>query len=251
MTDFIKIDRTRKRGHQTGGFGIEILWPGLVQTKGDSGMGAIGRIDHAKVSPGTVVPMHPHKDDEILTYLRSGRVRHLDTVGHAEEISDTRMMLMGAGHTFQHEEQVLHEGGVLEGLQIFLRPRSPDLEPRVQFHDFESPFSNNHWRLIVAPEGAPLTVRSEVWIHDVRLQPGITLALPDAPATDLSRLVYVFTGQVEIAGLTLEAGESLLVSSENLCLQAVGQSDIVLFTTDTAAPVFRGGMFSGNVLNQY
>ena len=94
--------------------------------------------------------MHPHRDDEILTYLRRGRVRHRDSVGHVEEISPTRLMLMNAGHRFEHEEEVLE--GPLEALQIFLRPRAADLEPLVQFHDFGAALSEGAWRLVAGPE---------------------------------------------------------------------------------------------------
>ncbi|GLY61104.1 pimeloyl-CoA dehydrogenase [Pectobacterium brasiliense] len=248
MAEFIKFNKTLKRAHKVGGFGIEILWPGLVQNKGDSGIGAIGRIDHAAVSPGTVIPMHPHRNDEILTYLRSGLVRHLDTEGHSEEISATRLMLMGAGHTFQHEEYVMPQGEVLEGLQIFLRPTSPDLEPCVQFHEFATAFSINKWRSVAGPESAPLKVRSNAWIQDARLEPQTELALPDSPSGEITRLIYVFAGDIRIGDFTLHSGESLLVGSEHLSLKAERQSDVVLFTTDTKGPVFKGGMFSGNIL---
>src|SRR5690554_6725929 len=87
----VKFDRSSKKHHGRGGFQIEILFPGLAAgSREDSGIGTIGRIDHARVQPGTLIPMHPHRDDEILTYLRSGRVRHSDTVGKAEEISPAR-----------------------------------------------------------------------------------------------------------------------------------------------------------------
>lgn len=86
-----KIPREKKKRHGSGGFRIEILFPGapLGSTR-DSGIGTIGRVDDAQVQPGTLVEMHPHRDDEILTYLRSGRVLHRDTVGDAEEISAIR-----------------------------------------------------------------------------------------------------------------------------------------------------------------
>ena len=158
-----KLGREMKRRHQAGEFGIEILHPGLADNAGDSGIGALGRIDHARVGEGTVVRMHPHKDDEILTYLRGGRVRHQDTEGHLEEISATRLMMMNAGRSFQHEETVID--GPLTGLQIFLRPHAPDLDPMVQFHDFGTAHSVNEWRLIAGPRDAPLTVRGEVQAH--------------------------------------------------------------------------------------
>ncbi|HZH36877.1 MAG TPA: pirin family protein, partial [Flavisolibacter sp.] len=76
----IKIGNKEKLRKQHGGFGIDILYPGTYDpTANDTGIGTIGRIDQAKVLPGTLIPMHPHRDDEILTYLRSGRVKHLDS----------------------------------------------------------------------------------------------------------------------------------------------------------------------------
>lgn len=69
MSNPVKIDRSVKHGRHSGGLGIEILFPGLILENGDSGVGAIGRIDHAHFRPGSRVPMHPHKNDEILTYL--------------------------------------------------------------------------------------------------------------------------------------------------------------------------------------
>ena len=72
MTAMAKLEWTIKSGRQVNGFSIEILLPGASLDNGDSGIGAIGRIDHARVTPGTVIHMHPHKDDEILTYLPPG-----------------------------------------------------------------------------------------------------------------------------------------------------------------------------------
>lgn len=43
-----KIDNTIKYGRQHGGFGIQILYPGLVKPKlNDTGLYTVGRIDHA------------------------------------------------------------------------------------------------------------------------------------------------------------------------------------------------------------
>jgi redox-sensitive bicupin YhaK (pirin superfamily) len=41
--------------------------------------------------------MHPHRDDEILTYLRSGIAEHKDTEGNIEIITNKRLMMMNAG----------------------------------------------------------------------------------------------------------------------------------------------------------
>src|SRR5699024_2897063 len=78
-----KMDASVKTGKQRGGFGIEILYPGAAfSNPTDSGLAGIGRIDQARVNPGTLIPMHPHRNDEILTYIRTGRVKHTDSGGN-------------------------------------------------------------------------------------------------------------------------------------------------------------------------
>jgi quercetin 2,3-dioxygenase len=242
----IKIHRGIARGDWTRGFAVEILHPGRTLKSGDSGIGAIGRIDRARVQPGHVIAMHPHRDDEILTYVRAGKMLHRDTIGNQEPVTSTRLMMMNAGHTFQHEEEMIGPEPT-EAVQIFLRPRAPDLEPKVRFHDFKEAVSRDAWRLIAAPEGAPLTVRAQAWVQDARLSAGTGLALPAPQAVGVVRLLYVVSGKVTVAGITLEPGESLYLDEGAWTVTAESQCDVVLFTTDPAAPVFKGGMFSGNV----
>lgn len=106
-----KIDNNIKYGRQHSGFGVQILYPGLIRPQlKDSGFATLGRIDHARITPGTLIPMHPHKDDEILTYLRSGEVQHLDSEGFTGIISNQHLMIMNAGAKFFHEERVLEAG---------------------------------------------------------------------------------------------------------------------------------------------
>jgi quercetin 2,3-dioxygenase len=245
VTRPLLLPRALKERHGSGGFGIEILYPGLAEQGDDSGLGAIGRIDHAKVTAGTIIRMHPHRDDEILTYLRRGTVRHRDSAGHVEEISPTRLMLMNAGRRFEHEEEVL--GEPLEALQIFLRPKAADLEPMVQFHDFSAARSEGAWRLIAGPQTAPLTVRGAAWVQDRHFPAGEGASLPPPLVAAAVRLVYLFAGRVRVDDTSLDAGESLLVGQGDHRVEAETASDLVLFTTDPAAEIFRGGMFSGNV----
>jgi hypothetical protein len=97
---------------------------------------------------------------------------------------------MNAGHTFQHEEEILGPDAT-EALQIFLRPRATELEPKVQFYDFGEAFSRDAWRLLAAPEEAPLEVRAQAWVQDVRLSAGASLPLPALQAAGAVRLLYV------------------------------------------------------------
>ena len=245
-----KIDATIKYGKQHGGFGLQILYPGLIRPQlNDSGFSTLGRIDHTRITPGTLIPMHPHQDDEILTYLRSSKVRHYDSEGQTDIISNQKLMLMNAGARFSHEEKVLEEGGVLEGLQIFIRPEIGGLKPQVQFHELEDAYSINQWRKIAGKgQDYPLLIRSNTWLMDMQLEKSKPSGLPVAPAENIAFLFYVFQGSIQVNNsMSLAAGESVLVEEESPLFQALETSDIVLFMTQTTANHFDEGMYSGNL----
>lgn len=243
------ISNQQKIVKKNGGFGIEILFPGKAIGSEDSGIGTIGRIDQATVTPGTLVPMHPHQDDEILTYLRSGIVEHKDTEGNIEVITNTRLMMMNAGSKFQHEELVLPAGEVLTALQIFIRPETGGLTPQVQFHEFSETISRNEWRAVAGKgDDFPLQIRSDTWIYDLKLGKGKQQSLPALPIGNITCLVYVFDGSLAVKEtIIIQKGESLVIENEEILLKAVEDCNIVLFVTDLNAPVFKEGMYSGNI----
>ncbi|QPH38623.1 pirin family protein [Pedobacter endophyticus] len=245
-----KIDNTIKYGKQRDGFGIQILYPGLIQPElKDTGFSTIGRIDHARITPETLIPMHPHREDEIITYLRRGEVKHPDSEKHTDTISNRRVMVINAGANFYHEEKVLEHGGVLEGLEIFIRPETMGLIPQVQFHQLAETYSNNQWRKIVGKgDDYPLQINSNTRLMDLRLEKDTEIILPESPAENAAFLFYVFDGKININGtMSLVTGESVLVEIENPTFQATETSDIVLFITQTNAVHFDGGMYSCNL----
>ena len=237
------IKASKKRGHGNDVFHIEILYPGMALGLQDTGFLTIGRIDHASFRPPGLVPMHPHRDDEILSYMRSGQQIHKDTAGHIEHISGTYMMMMNAGKGVSHEE--IAEGEI-EMLQIFMRPAVDGLEPLVQFQKFESLYSQDQWRLVAgnAPD-APLKLRVETNIFDIRLSKGNAIEIPQMDS-GANHLLYNFNGRVILDGRELLKGDSLVFNSEHLEIEALEESDLVLFQITKDPQYSVKGMFSGN-----
>ncbi|EHK79326.1 pirin domain-containing protein [Sinorhizobium meliloti CCNWSX0020] len=132
--------------------------------------------------------------------------------------------------------------GPVRALQIFLRPKAPDLEPMVQFHEFPEESSVDSWRLIV---GSPLTVRSDILVFDARISKGAQLRLPNAEA-GRNILLYVYSGKVALRDEVISEGESVFTTAFDQHPTALEASDVVLFSFDPEAEVYRGGMFSGN-----
>lgn len=99
--------------------------------------------------------------------------------------------------------------GPVRALQIFLRPKAPDLEPMVQFHEFPEESSVDSWRLIV---GSPLTVRSDILVFDARISKGAQLRLPNAEA-GRNILLYVYSGKVALRDEVISEGESVFTTA--------------------------------------
>lgn len=236
------IKASNKHTHGNHIFHVEILYPGLVLGQQDTGFYTIGRIDHANFKPPGLVPMHPHRDDEIFSYMRSGAMIHKDTTGKQEEVTATHMMMMNAGSGVQHEESAKED---VEMLQIFMRPSKNGLEPKVQFHDFENLYSMEKWRILAGNDAsAPLELRVDTNIFDTRLSKGGTLQVPVSPDKNLNYL-YCFNGSVTVDGIILEKGDSLVFKTTEV-IKADVTSDLVLFQINDVAEYSDTGMFSGN-----
>lgn len=226
---------------------IKMFYPGLALGNTDTGIASIGRIDHAFFVDDNIIRMHPHINDEILTYLRSGNVEHLDSEGFTGKINNTRLMLMKAGSSFYHEEKIIDKGEPLEGLQIFIRPRFKDDKQDVTFLELEDAFSQNKWRLIASPtEETTLKFTSHTWIYDIKSNKDKTFQLPKLVKENLTCLLYVFNGNATIKNIHLSKKDSLLLKDEDITIQTNTETELVLFVTDETIEHYDGGMYSGN-----
>jgi len=227
---------------------IKMFFPGLAVGNTDSGIASIGRIDHAVFEGDNIIRMHPHINDEILTYLRSGYVEHVDSEGNTANINNTKLMLMKAGPSFYHEEKIIDKGEALEGLQIFIRPLKKDSKATVTFLELEHPFSQNKWRLIASPtEETTLQFTSDTWIYDIKAGENITFDLPKLAKENLTCLLYVFNGTIKVNdSIELSKKDSLLIKNESISIEATKNTELVLFVTDEATEHYDHGMFSGN-----
>ena len=234
-------DERQPFGH--GLFTMNLIRPGIaLDNPRDPGLGPIGRIDHATLQPGVLVQMHPHVNDEILSYLRRGKMLHEDSTAQKTEICATHLMMMNAGSGIYHEESIPEDGEEVEMLQIFIRPEEENLPPKVQFQDFE-PFQLNEWRLVGGPSGAPLTIRSQVYLYDTLLEEA-TIDLPEL--NGLTGYLYVFSGSIQVGNTKhLQKGDAAIIKEEQLSVSSRSKAELVFFILDEEAAYTRSGMFSG------
>ncbi|MFC6954728.1 pirin family protein [Halorubellus litoreus] len=233
--------RTDISQHQ-GQFRIHFNFPGRVLPgHDDHGYGPLATVVESFMDPGTLIRMHQHRNEEIISWVPAGVMRHDDRHGNDLVTDPEHLMVMGAGSGFWHAEETLADDPPLRMLQIFVRPHTLDLEPNIQHEPIPDPVAGE-WRHLFGPEGtdAPLYVRNDVELHDCRLDAGTSTRLPSRPGWHT--YLYVFDGAVEVDGEPVGYTESALVTdARDHSVTATEDATIVAFTINPDAPITRQG----------
>ena len=245
MIHFTKSNKRRKVSR--GPFTSRFLPLGrTLKDSDDHGIAQIGRLEHATLEGGALVPMHLHQNEEILSYLRKGTMHHKDSDGNDIPIYNKHLMLMNAGSGIQHEEGVREGDETVEMLQIFIRPKADELKPKVQFYEPDEIYSDNQWRLLAGHERskAPMLFRSEVLFYDLHLEVGNIIKTPILEGN--TGFLYLFSGNVAIGSNceSVEMGDQLVINDEQLTLEANEDSDLVFFVLDAKATYSRNGLYA-------
>jgi hypothetical protein len=225
-----------------GTFRIHLNFPGrAVPDHDDHGYGPLATVVESFMDPETLIRMHQHRNEEIISWVPDGVMRHDDRQGNKLVTDPEHLMVMNAGSGFWHAEETLADDPPLRMLQIFVRPHSLDLEPNIQHEPIPDPVANE-WRHLFGPEGtdAPLFVRNDVDFYDCRLGAGATVTLPSQ--SDWHTYLYVFEGTVNVGEESVGYTENALVTDDgDVTVTATEDSTIVAFTINPDAPITRQG----------
>jgi redox-sensitive bicupin YhaK (pirin superfamily) len=227
-----------------GTFRTHFNFPGrTVPGHDDHGYGPLATVVESFMDPGTLIRMHQHRNEEIISWVPDGVMRHDDQHGNELVTDAEHLMVMNAGSGFWHAEETYDDDPPLRMLQIFVRPHSLGIEPEIQ-HESIPEGAPNTWRHLFGPEesDAPLYVRNDVDFYDCRLDSGKSITLPARSGWDT--YLYVFEGAVtaDDGATTIGYTESGLVSAErDVSITATEDSVLVAFCINPEAPVTRQG----------
>jgi hypothetical protein len=224
-----------------GTFRIHFNFPGrAVPDHDDHGYGPLATVVESFMDPGTLIRMHQHQNEEIISWVPDGVMRHDDRQGNQLVTDSDHLLVMNAGSGFWHAEETLADDPPLRMLQIFVRPHSLALDPGIQHEPIPDPVAGE-WRHLFGPEGtdAPLSVRNDVDFYDCRLAAGATTTLPSRSGRHT--YLYVFDGAVEVGDESVGYTESALVTGDDVAVAATEDATIVAFSINPDAPVTRQG----------
>jgi len=186
-------------------------------------------------------PDHPHRGFETVTYMIAGRMQHRDSAGHEGLIESGGVQWMTAGRGVIHSEIPQQEEGVMEGFQLWLNLPSQDKMIAPWYRDFAAA----ELPRFVTDVGAAVTViageshgvagavartATAPLYLDLHLPAGthFTQVLP----VGHNAFVYVYRGEVSIAGIKVPTQRMAILSNEALAdgveIKAIGDTKALL-----------------------
>ncbi|MGO3346613.1 MAG: pirin family protein [Marinomonas sp.] len=101
------------------------------------GFGKLRVINDDWIEPGMGFPSHPHRNMEIISFVRSGEVTHQDNTGNKGTTKTGEVQVMSAGTGIVHSEYN-HTNEPLTLYQIWIETNKKNVEPRWETRKFQT-----------------------------------------------------------------------------------------------------------------
>lgn len=198
----------------------------------------IGPLDiGAGVGRDVDVRPHPHIGLSTVTYLFSGEMMHRDSLGYEQVVRPREVNWMTAGSGVTHSERLEKARAVgdhLHGIQAWVALPTADEEAAPAFSHYEGEDLPS-WTVagveghLIAGSAYGLTAgartHSPLFYVHLDLQPG---AQAEVPAGHGERAIYVASGEVELGGQRVSAGQMAIVGKTASFVRAVQPSTVMV-----------------------
>ncbi len=192
--------------------------------------GPLRVINEDKVIGGQGFGTHSHSNMEIVSYVLGGALEHKDSMGTGSVLRYGDVQRMSAGSGVSHNEFNHSADEPVHFLQIWLFPDQENIEPSYQETHFTPDDKRGQLRLIASPDGAD----GSLLIHqDARIFASIldgAQRLQHTLAPGRGAYVQVARGQLQVNGITLEAGDALQMRDEvQVTLENGNDAEVLVF----------------------
>jgi len=181
------------------------------------------------IQPKTGFPPHPHRDMEIITYVRKGAITHKDNLGNAGRTEAGDVQVMSAGTGITHSEYNL-EDEVTQIFQIWILPDRAGEAPAWGAKPF--PKGDRAGQFVVLASGfandnEALPIRTNARVVGATLKAGVSAEY--SLGSDRKAYLVPATGAVEIDGLRVNARDGAAIDQvATFKVTALEDSEIVL-----------------------
>jgi len=193
-------------------------------------------INEDRVAAGRGFDMHPHRDMEILTWVRQGRLEHADTIGNRRTIEADELQVMSAGSGLLHSEYNPSATEPVHFFQIWIEPALRGIEPGYSQARFAPDGRRGRFQLLASAEGAEgsLSIQADARFFVADLSTGEQLRF--GADSDRGQYLHVAQGKIQLNGIPLDTGDAAKIEAEtDLHLTAGEDSHLLLFDLKAAS----------------
>jgi redox-sensitive bicupin YhaK (pirin superfamily) len=195
--------------------------------------GALRVWNDDEIAANSGFPPHPHRDMEIITYVRKGAITHQDSMGNKGRTGAGDVQVMSAGSGVRHAEYNL-EPETTTLFQIWIQPRSSGGQPSWGAKPF--PKGDRSGKFVTLASGFAddtdaLPIRADARVLGATLKAGESIDYEVGGG----RHAYLVpaTGAIEIDGERVNARDgAALPGGQTVKITAVDEAEIVLVDSE-------------------
>ena len=172
-------------------------------------------------------PPHPHRDMEIVTYVRTGAITHQDSMGNRGRTGAGDVQVMSAGTGVTHAEFNLEDEDTTL-FQIWIETDRPGAQPGWGAKPFPKDARDGRFQLLASgdAEDGALTINADVRILGATVKAGDAIEFDAAPDR---HLYLVPSGRVRVNGVEAQARDGIAITGEEtLRIEAEDGAELVL-----------------------
>lgn len=194
-----------------------------------------------KEGKNEVVPDHPHRGFETVTFIFSGRAEHKDSGQNHGKLSSGDIQWMTAGSGVVHSESMVPDNGIVHGIQLWINLPREHKMARPHYQDIKSATipviaqdgDRVKIRLIAGEmngaKGMTRTFTPMNVAHIVMKAGGSTnLPIPQGYSTG----IYITTGEIECGGTRIPKEHMVVINNgvSSLSLKATQDTELVFLS---------------------
>ncbi len=181
------------------------------------------------IAPKSGFPPHPHRDMEIITYVRKGAITHQDSLGNTGRTEAGDVQVMSAGSGVTHSEYNL-EDEATQIFQIWIIPDERGGQPSWGARPF--PKDDRDGQFVTLASGmegdsGSLPIRTQARVLGATVKAGETVTYEAAPHRHL--YLVPATGKVRIGEVEVNARDGAAITGlERIEMTALEDGELVL-----------------------
>ena len=194
---------------------------------GRMGWGTIRVWNDDRIAAKSGFPPHPHRDMEIITYVRTGAITHQDSMGNKGRTAAGDVQVMSAGTGVTHSEFNLEDEETTL-FQIWVLTDRPNAKPSWGAMPFPKEARDGTFQLLASgdPADGALTINSDAKVFGATLKGGGSIDYSPDPAR---HLYLVPSAKVRVNGVEANARDGVAITGEGrVRITAQEEAELVL-----------------------